>query len=131
MDGGDASTLGKADDAGNVQICAQRGLFLAHQIGFVRLGAEQGIGIFVGIDSHGVKAQVVAGAENAHRDLTAVGYQHLLQLCDLLHTVLLSLLMKSKLENIIHFFLRRARCKIAKISFSIDCKSGRFHKQKF
>ena len=94
MDGGDAPALGKADDAGNVQIRAQGGLFLAHQIGFVRLGAEQGIGIFVGIDGYGMEAQIVAGAENTHRDLAAVGHQHLLQLRDLLHTVLLSLLMK-------------------------------------
>ena len=35
-----------------------------------------------------MEAQIVAGPENAHRDLAAVGNQHLFQLCDLLHAIL-------------------------------------------
>ena len=66
MDGGDATAAGKADDAGDIQICAQRGLLLPHQIRLVRLGAEQRIGILVGIDGHGMEAQIVTGAENTH-----------------------------------------------------------------
>ena len=88
VDGGDAPALGQADDAGDVQVRAQGGLLLAHQVRLVRLGAEQGIGIFVGIDGYGMEAQIVAGPENAHRDLAAVGNQHLFQLCDLLHAIL-------------------------------------------
>ena len=94
MDGGDAPALGQADDAGDVQIRAQRGLLFAHQVRLVRLGAEQGIGIFVGIDGYGMEAQIVAGPENAHRDLAAVGNQHLFQLCDLLHAILPSAVLR-------------------------------------
>ena len=83
MDGGDAPAAGKADDAGDVQISAQGRLLLTHQIRLVRLGAEQRIGILVGIDGHGMKPQIVAGAENTHRDLAPVGDQYLFKLCDL------------------------------------------------
>ena len=54
VDGGDAAPAGKADDAGNVQIRTQRRFLLAHQVRFVRLGAEDGVGVLVGVDCDGV-----------------------------------------------------------------------------
>ena len=119
MDGGDAPAAGKADDAGDIQIRAQRGLLLPHQIRLVRLGAEQRISVFVGIDGHGVEAQIVAGAENAHRDLAAVGDQHLFELCSLhkpvslLPAVPLARSCFSPLYTVIHLCARRKMCKSA------------------
>ena len=71
---------GQTDDAGNIQIGTQRGLLLADQIGLVGSGAEEGVGVLVGVDGNRVQAQIVAGAENTHCDLAAVGHQNFFDL---------------------------------------------------
>ena len=76
MDGIHVAPLGQIDDGGDVQIGAQGGLVLADQIGLVRTGAEQTVGVLIGIDGHGVQAQIVAGAEHADGDLAAVGHKY-------------------------------------------------------
>ena len=78
MDGGNTTALGQSDDAGDVQIRPQRGFLLPHQIRLVRLGAEQRIGVLIGVDGHRVDAQIVAGTENADGNFATVGHQHLL-----------------------------------------------------
>ena len=78
MDGGNTTALGQSDDAGDVQIRPQRGLLLPHQIRLIRLGAEQRIGVLIGVDGHRVDAQIVAGTENADGNFATVGHQHLL-----------------------------------------------------
>ena len=80
VDGGHAAALGQTDDAGNIQIGTQRGLLLADQIGLVGSGAEEGVGVLVGVDGNRVQAQIVAGAENTHCDLAAVGHQNFFDL---------------------------------------------------
>ena len=61
---------------GNVQIGTQRRLFLADQVGFVRLGAEQAVDILVGVHRHGVQSQVITGPEDANGDFAAVSGQN-------------------------------------------------------
>ena len=77
VDGVGPVLLGQVDDAGDVQIGAQGALVLADQIGLIRGGAEQAVGILVGIDGDGLKTQVVAGPEHPHGDLAPVGHQNL------------------------------------------------------
>ena len=76
MDGVHAAALGQINDAGDVQIGAQRALVLADQVGLIRLGAEEGVSIFVGVHGHRVQTQVVAGPEDTNGDLAAVGGQN-------------------------------------------------------
>ena len=79
VDGVGAVLFGQMDDAGNIQISAQRAFVLTNQVGLVGRCAEQAVSIFIGIDGDGLQAQIVAGTENTHGDLAAVGYQHLLK----------------------------------------------------
>ena len=62
----------KLDDPGNVQISAQRAFVLTDQVRLVRCRTESRIGILIGIDRDRLQSEIVTGAEDAHRDLTAV-----------------------------------------------------------
>ena len=73
VDGIDAVVLGQLDDGGDIEIRLQRALVFSDEIGLVRFDAEEGIGVFGGIHGDGAQAEVVAGAEDADGDLTAVG----------------------------------------------------------
>ena len=70
---------GQVDDTRDIQISAQRALIFADQIGLVRLGAEQAVGVLVGVHGHRVQPQVVAGPENADGNLAAVGGQNFVE----------------------------------------------------
>ena len=84
MNGTDAAPFGKVDDGRNIQICLQRALVLADEVRFVRLHAEQRVDVLIGIHRHRIDAQIVAGAENTDRDLTAVGGKDFVE-CRRLH----------------------------------------------
>ncbi len=86
VDGVHAAALGQIDDGGNVQIHAERRVVFADEIGLVRTGAEQAHGVFLGVDGHGMQAEVIAGAENAYSDLAAVGDEYLGK-CSFIHAV--------------------------------------------
>ncbi len=77
MDGVDLVLLGQGDDAGDVEVGADRLAGLADAVGFVGLEAVQGEAVFVRIDGHGADAQLVGGAKDADGDLAAVGDQQL------------------------------------------------------
>ena len=79
MDGVHPPALGQADDGGDVQIGPQGALVLTDEVGLVRPGAEEGIGVLVGVNGHGTQAQVVASPEYADGDLTPVGHHDLLK----------------------------------------------------
>ena len=76
MDGVGTVLFSQLDDLGNIQIGAQRALVLTDQIGFIRSGTEDTIGIFVGVNGDGLESQVVAGPENAHGNLAPVCHQN-------------------------------------------------------
>ncbi|MPM41286.1 hypothetical protein SDC9_87936 [bioreactor metagenome] len=79
MDGVHVSAAGEVDDGGNVQISAQRALIFSDEISLVGLGAEQAVGVLVGVHRYGVQAQVVTGPEHTNGNLSPVGYQHLVE----------------------------------------------------
>ena len=77
MDRFNLPAFGQRNDLINGKVGAQRASSLSNEIGLVRLGAEKSHGIFFGVNGKCADAQVVAGAENADRDLTAVCRHHL------------------------------------------------------
>ena len=79
VDGVHVAAAGQIDDGGDVQIGPQGGLVLTDEIGLVRLGAEEGKGILVGVHGHRVQAQIVAGPEHADGDLAPVSHQDLVK----------------------------------------------------
>ena len=79
MDGVDAAALGQVDDLGDVEIRAQGTLVLADKVGLIGTGAEQTQFVFLGVHGHGVDTEVVARAEDTHRDLAAVGGKDLVE----------------------------------------------------
>ena len=79
MDGVHPPLLCQPDDAVNIQISPQRALFLADQVALVRLGAEQGKGVLLGVDGQRAEIQIVAGAKNADGDFTPVGCHDLVK----------------------------------------------------
>ena len=89
MDGVDALGLGQFDDLFHIKIGADRGLALADQIRFVRLGAEERFLILFGIDRNGADAELFAGTEHTDGDLAAVCYQDAFKSLNLSHDFLL------------------------------------------
>ena len=79
VDGVDAAALGQVDDLGDVEIRAQGALVLADEVGLIGTGAEHAQFVFLGVHGHGVDAEVVARAEDTHRDLAAVGGKDLVE----------------------------------------------------
>ena len=84
MDRADATPFGKVDDGRDIQVCLQRALILADEVCFVRFHAEQRVDVLIGIHRYRIDAQIVAGAENTDRDLTAVGGKDFFE-CRCLH----------------------------------------------
>ena len=80
VDGVHVAAAGQIDDGGDIQIGAQGGLVLTDEIGLVRLGAEEGKGVLVGVHGHRVQAQIVAGPEHADGDLAPVCHQDFVKL---------------------------------------------------
>ena len=76
VDGVHAAALGEVDDFRDVEICAQRALVFADQVRLVGLRAEQTEGVLLGVHGDGMDTEIIAGAEDAHRDLAAVGGQN-------------------------------------------------------
>ena len=81
VDGFHPPAAGQVDNAWDIQIGSQGGLVLSNEVGLVRLDAEQGVDVLIGIHGHGVYAQVITGPEDADGNLAAVGHQHLGKLC--------------------------------------------------
>ena len=79
MDGVDAAALGQVDDLGDVEIRTQRALVFTDEIRLVGAGAEQTQFVFLGVHGHGVDTEVIARAEDTHRDLAAVGGKDLVE----------------------------------------------------
>ncbi len=77
MDGIDLVLLGQGDDAGYVEVGADRLAGLADAIRLVGLEAVQGEAIFMRVDGHRADAEFGRGAENASGDLAAVGNEQL------------------------------------------------------
>ena len=87
VDGVHVAALGQVDDGGNIQVGPQGALVLADEVGLVGPGAEEAVGVLVGVHGHRVQPQVVAGPENADGNLAPVGGQHLVEfaLCHWIH----------------------------------------------
>ena len=79
VDGIDPDVLGQLDDAGDVEVRADRLAGLADPIGLVGLEAVQGEAVLVGVDRDGADAEFVGRAEDADGDLAAVGDEQLLE----------------------------------------------------
>ena len=77
MDGIDIVLLADADDVLDVEVGIDWLLALAHEIRLVGAAAVQGQDIFFGIDGDRADAHLMAGAENADGNLTAVWHQDL------------------------------------------------------
>ena len=77
MDGVDLVLAGQGDDAGDVEVGADRLAGLADAVGLVGLEAVQGEAVFVRVDGDGADAQFVGGAKDADGDFAAVGDQQL------------------------------------------------------
>ena len=77
MDGVDLVLPGQGDDAGDVEVGADRLAGLADAVGLVGLEAVQGEAVFVRVDGDGADAQLVGGAEDADGDFAAIGDQQL------------------------------------------------------
>ena len=73
MDRIHAVVLGERDDRLDVEVAAERLARLADEIRFVGLEAVEREAVFVGVDRDGADAELVGGAEDADRDLAAVG----------------------------------------------------------
>ena len=84
VDGIHTVVLREFDDRRDVEVGLQRALVLADEVRFVRLHAEQRVDVLIGIHRHRIDAQIVAGAENTDRDLTAVGGKDFVE-CRRLH----------------------------------------------
>ena len=80
VDGVHIAALRQIDDAWDIQISAQGRFVLADEVGLVRLGAEQAVGVLVGIHGHRVQPQVVAGPEHADGDFAAIRNQDFVKL---------------------------------------------------
>ena len=78
MDSVHITAFGQVDNGGNVQIGTKRPEGVGHLIGFVRLSAEEAVGILFGIHGHRADIEVRAGAEHADGNFAAVGHQNLL-----------------------------------------------------
>ena len=78
MDRVDLVFAGQGDDAGDVEVGADRFAGLADAVGLVGLEAVQGEAVLVGVEGDGANAQLVGRAEDADGDLAAVGDQQLL-----------------------------------------------------
>src|SRR6516165_10394561 len=76
MDGVDAQQLGGADDAGNVQVTVSRRRRTDAER-FVGQAHVQRAAVRLRIHGHSAQVQFAAGADDAHRDLTAVRDQDL------------------------------------------------------
>ena len=76
MNRGSSALLRQVDDAGNIQISAQRRLVLTDQVSLIRLNAEQAVRILVRVHGQSADTQVIARAEDTDCDLTAVRSQY-------------------------------------------------------
>ena len=105
MDRVHAAALRQVNDPRDVQIRCQRAFVFADQVGLVRARAVQAVCILLRIDGYCAQVQVIARAENAQRDLPAVGDQHLVKLADFQMASVLSVQKKyhSVDNNIIPF----------------------------
>ena len=65
--------LGQRDDAGDVQVGADRAFALADEVGFVGLEAVDAEAVFLGVNGDGAQTQFGGGAKDADGDLAAVG----------------------------------------------------------
>ena len=77
MDGIDFVLPRQSDDAGDVEIGADRLAGFADAIGFIGFEAMQGKAVFVRVNRHRADAQLRCGAENADGNLAAVGNEQL------------------------------------------------------
>src|SRR5262249_41634474 len=80
MDGVDTDLLREADDAGDVEVRADRLAGLADAVRFVRLEAVEREAIFVRIDRDRANAELVGRAEHTDGNFTAIGSEELLEL---------------------------------------------------
>ena len=77
MDGVHIVAPGQVDNAGNIEVGANRLALLADAISFIGLEAMQGKTILVGINGHRAHAQLMRRAEDANGDLATIGHQNL------------------------------------------------------
>ena len=78
MDGVDIGDFGGADDGGNIEVAA-RALGRADADGLIGETHGQAVAVGFGIDRDGRDAEILAGADDAQRDLTPVGDQDFLK----------------------------------------------------
>ena len=74
----DIANFGGADDAINLEVAFRAGR-LADADGFIGELNVQRIGVGFGVDREGADAEFLAGADDAHGNLTPVGDQNLVE----------------------------------------------------
>ena len=77
VDGVHAALLGQRYYLVDGEVRAQRAEMLAYEIRLVRLGAKEVHHVLLGVNRDRAQVEVVARAEYAYRDLTAVGGHYL------------------------------------------------------
>src|SRR5206468_1597808 len=77
MNGVNIMLLRERDDAGDVEVSADRLAGLADQIRLVGLEAVQREAVFMGVDRDRADAQLMSRAEDANGDFAAIGDQQL------------------------------------------------------
>ena len=78
MDGICPGNLGRAQDVGNISV-AERGVGRPDADLLVGCAHMEARRIGLGKDRHGLNAEFLTGTNHPERDLTAIGYQHLLE----------------------------------------------------
>ena len=74
----DAMLFGDGDDAGDVEVGANRFTDSANLIGFIRFETVQREAVFMREDRYGADVQFVSRTKYTNRDFTAIGDQQLL-----------------------------------------------------
>ena len=79
MDGIDLAAAGQIDDCGDVQIGSQGAFVDTNTVGLVCPRTVQAVRVFFLIDRNRAHIEVIASAEDAKRNLSAVGNKDLLE----------------------------------------------------
>ena len=98
---------GEFNDSGNVQVGPQRALVFSDQIGFICGCAKCRVCILCGINRNSLQPQIVAGTEDAHRDLTAVCHQDFFEFCHSLSFIKCHDIRQRRLEQMDSMLLLR------------------------
>ena len=69
----DALSLGKIDDAGNIEVSGDRPMPFPDEVGFISLKTVDAEAVFIGIDRDSAVAEFGGGTKDANSDFAAIG----------------------------------------------------------